>query len=450
MGKSQFIGGSLVSVLVPVYNVEAYIERCARSIFDQGYPYLEIVFVDDGCTDSSISILERVMNEYSHLSEKISIIHHKQNRGLAAARNTAVDACHGDFVLHVDSDDWIEPNTIEVLARRQRETGADLVYTSGFYRHHNECVKEDCHGWSTDKDCLLTSFLQDKATISIWSKLIKRSLYTDNKIMSDEGGSYYEDFQVLSRLIYYSQIITSVDGYLYHYNRANSNSIVANIPNSVEIQREGLRSIETVCDFFQDKEQHYLDSVKWFFWHYIHRMIDINSCYGNKEGYEEFMWLLSRLEEQNRYTSYHITCQIEKPSYAELLGYMRFQIADAFPLLRGEERIKSFTDKLYAHAKFCLCRDNGYLVGMMAYYANGKGADFVYLSQAYISPSYRKKGLYNRMLAIVTNDARERGFHEMRLEVDKENKTAITCHLSNGFVKIETDTPNSFFMNKAI
>ena len=112
----------LVSVLIPVYQVEDFIERCARSVFEQTYQNLECVFVDDGSTDSSIDILNQIINEYPSLKDNVHIIHHQENRGLAAARNTAINSCHGDFVMHVDSDDWLEPDAAELLVRRQQET----------------------------------------------------------------------------------------------------------------------------------------------------------------------------------------------------------------------------------------------------------------------------------------------------------------------------------------
>lgn len=266
----------LVSVLLPVYQVEEYIERCARSVFEQTYQNLEFVFVDDGSTDSSIDLLKSVINDYHDLKDNIHIIRHLENKGLAAARNTAIKSCHGDFVIHVDSDDWIEPIAVQSLVQKQQETKADIVYTRGNFLETNESVKIDCRGWSTDKETLLTNFLQDKATICLWSKLIKRSLYTKHAIRCDERGSYYEDYQSLARLIYYSHTIACLDAYIYHYDRSNPGSIVSNIPYNTEIQKQGLISIQVVCDFFQDKEQRYLELVKRFYMNYLNRLETIN------------------------------------------------------------------------------------------------------------------------------------------------------------------------------
>ena len=145
-----------------------------------------------------------------------------------------------------------------------------------------------------------------------------------------------------------------------------------------------------------------------------------------------------------------ITCQREKPDYTEFLSYMRYQIDDAFPHLRGEERTVSFTDKLYAHADFCFCRDDGHLVGMIAYYANGKGADFAYLAQVYVSPNYRRMGLCSRMLDFVTQDAKSKGFQEIRLEVYKYNEDAQHYYTNHCFVTMYDSIPDKLLMRKTI
>ena len=96
----------LVSILVPVFNVEGYIERCARSLFEQTYSNLEFVFVDDCSPDDSMKILGRIVEDYPIRKDAVRIIRHDHNRGLAASRNTALDNASGFFVCTVDSDDW--------------------------------------------------------------------------------------------------------------------------------------------------------------------------------------------------------------------------------------------------------------------------------------------------------------------------------------------------------
>ena len=110
-----------VSVLVPVYGVERYIERCARSLFEQTYPNLEYVFVNDCTPDGSVVVLKRLMEEYPERKPFVRIINHERNRGISATRNTALDYASGEFVSFVDSDDWLESNAIELLVKRQME-----------------------------------------------------------------------------------------------------------------------------------------------------------------------------------------------------------------------------------------------------------------------------------------------------------------------------------------
>lgn len=290
----------LVSILVPVYNVETYIERCARSIFGQTYNAVEFVFVDDGCTDSSIAVLNRVIDEYPRLKQHIYIIRHPQNRGLAAARNTAVDACHGDFVIHVDSDDWIELDAIELLVKKQQETDADMVYTKGYYKHTQTTQWLNNDGWSTNKETTLANLLQYRASIGICSKLIRRTLYIKHGIRCNERGSYFEDFQILSQLIYYLQTLACIDESVYHYNRLNTGSICSNLSTNIEIQRQGIVSIQAVIDFFRDKEHHYYMMAQQFYVRYLRMRLYDNCRHWNKDGYKEFLTLLEQTDRSHR------------------------------------------------------------------------------------------------------------------------------------------------------
>ena len=106
-----------VSILVPVYGVEKYIERCARSLFEQTYDNIEYIFVDDCTKDRSIVILQKVLEGYPNRKNQVKILHHEKNRGLSAARNTALDASTGDYLMHVDSDDYLRKDAVLLLQR---------------------------------------------------------------------------------------------------------------------------------------------------------------------------------------------------------------------------------------------------------------------------------------------------------------------------------------------
>ncbi len=118
-----------VSVCIPVYGVEKYIERCARSLFEQTMKDgIEFIFVDDCTPDRSIEILERVLKEYPQREKQVTVLHHPVNRGLVAARNSALAAASGDYIIHCDSDDWVDLDLYEKMYAKAAETDADMVY----------------------------------------------------------------------------------------------------------------------------------------------------------------------------------------------------------------------------------------------------------------------------------------------------------------------------------
>ncbi len=116
-----------VSILVPIYNVEKYIERCAVSLFEQTYDNIEYIFIDDKGTDNSIQILEAVIKRYPNRQNNIKVIDHVVNKGLAVARNTALTNAEGRFVIHVDSDDYVEKDMVERCISCQSQDNSDIV-----------------------------------------------------------------------------------------------------------------------------------------------------------------------------------------------------------------------------------------------------------------------------------------------------------------------------------
>ena len=98
-----------VSVVIPVYGVEKYIERCARSLFEQTLDDIEYIFVNDCTKDRSIDILNEVINDYPARKQQIRIVHHKENKGLPFARQSGWQVATGEYVANCDSDDWVDP-----------------------------------------------------------------------------------------------------------------------------------------------------------------------------------------------------------------------------------------------------------------------------------------------------------------------------------------------------
>lgn len=247
-----------ISILVPIYRVEKYIERCARSLFEQTYSNLEFVFVDDASPDKSVEILWQVAANYPKWDGHITMIRHEKNRGLSAARNTLVDNCNGEFVLHVDSDDWIESNAVELLVKRQLETGADIV-TGLYYAHNaNEVYAEKQKGTSffkeKNREETLKSMLEIGSIVSVWNRLIRSSLYREHNIRWVESVDAGEDLLITPRLVYFSRKVASCNAITYHYNKSNANSYVNNIWHNWDMQLQLIHACQLNDDFLEIKE----------------------------------------------------------------------------------------------------------------------------------------------------------------------------------------------------
>lgn len=134
-----------VSICIPVYNVEKYIGRCARSLFDQTLDDIEYIFVNDCSPDRSMSVLERVIKEYPKRKPQIQIINHNTNQGSAAARNSCLSVATGEYIGWCDSDDWVEPQMYEKMYEKGVAEKADIVYCGFYFEFPNKQIRCDCN-----------------------------------------------------------------------------------------------------------------------------------------------------------------------------------------------------------------------------------------------------------------------------------------------------------------
>lgn len=217
-----------VSVLVPVYGVERYIEQCAVSLMEQTYEDVEYIFVNDCTPDASIERLREVVARYPERECQVRIIDHEQNLGSGAVRQTALDAATGDAVIFVDSDDYVDPLMIERLVEEMHQSGATIV-DGGFATVTNgDIANMKMPLRVRDKGYLKIILCQNVDSNRIWGRLIKKSLFTDNDIRFVQGIDYGEDFSVLPRLLINAQR-SVVDQCLYFYRNDNPQSYTNNI-----------------------------------------------------------------------------------------------------------------------------------------------------------------------------------------------------------------------------
>ncbi|MDR0874030.1 MAG: glycosyltransferase family 2 protein [Prevotellaceae bacterium] len=214
-----------VSILVPVYNVSNFIERCAHSLFQQTFEDIEYVFVNDCTPDDSIEKLQKVMAQYPN--RNVKIIHHEKNRGLAAARNTAIDHSTGKYIQVIDSDDWVEADMIENLYKKAEEEQADILVSDILMEKKNATIYQKEFIEYKNKTPFQIMLENEVIGGYLWAKFVKRELYVMPECRVIEGLNYLEDLHVSIRMFYFANKIVKIDRTFYHYNKTNENAITS-------------------------------------------------------------------------------------------------------------------------------------------------------------------------------------------------------------------------------
>ena len=250
-----------ISILTPIYGVEKYIEQCARSLFEQSYAPIEYIFVDDCTPDKSIGILQSLLKEYPERAQQVRIIHHDRNRGVGAARQTALMAATGDYLLFADSDDMLPEDAVKKLARKADSSHADLI--DGGYR---EWCDEKAGRLQkpfdvSDKKLLKLLVCQNIITNRLWGRIYKRSLIMEHRIFFEEGINYAEDLFWNAQFMFYGKKM-NIDDAVYYYRTDNENSYNHNISEKNLLSY--FKSTRRLIDFFEqnDKEHQYLRATE--------------------------------------------------------------------------------------------------------------------------------------------------------------------------------------------
>lgn len=214
-----------VSVIIPVYKAAPYIERCAKSLFEQTLDDMEFIFIDDQSPDDSIKILERIINVYPHTKDRVIIHRMDSNSGQAAARNEGLKFATGDYIIHCDPDDWVDKDFYEKLYKKAAGGEYDVVIGN---------FKENIGGIDmAHKLNLILNKPSDAFTspnyvfYTVWLYLIKASVIRDHRISFFDGINYSEDWGFLIRILFYAKSISNVEDTYYHYRKDNPNSITS-------------------------------------------------------------------------------------------------------------------------------------------------------------------------------------------------------------------------------
>lgn len=213
----------LISVIVPVYNIESYLPQCIESILQQTYSNLEIILVDDGAMDSSGAICDA----YAKKDCRIRVIH-KENEGLVAARKTGFEHSKGEYVFHLDGDDWIDCEALEMLERAARNNNSKLVQMGFVIEEDNPRLQQYQNAVIEVDDCarerLLTNWMDGKAVLDnqIFNKLFSRELFEMIYSAVPKEMSYGEDCLCFLHLLKCIEQFCTITNCLYHYRVRNT------------------------------------------------------------------------------------------------------------------------------------------------------------------------------------------------------------------------------------
>ena len=210
----------MISLIIPVYQVSDYIERCIRSVIRQSYDNIECIIVDDASEDDSISKCEMLIKSYDGLIH-FKILHHEKNRGLSAARNTGTKAATGEYIFYLDSDDEITPDCLEKMILLA-EKHPDVPMVIGYYCTKMENGKrktfpeDNLPSYVASHEQIISIFYNKLVPLFAWNKLIKRSFIEDNKLYFKEG-IVYEDIIWMFWSVKYLTTVAILNDVTYHY-----------------------------------------------------------------------------------------------------------------------------------------------------------------------------------------------------------------------------------------
>lgn len=272
----------MISIVVPIYNVEKYLPQCVNSLLNQTYKNLEIILVDDGSLDKSGEICD----EFSKNDNRIIVIH-KENNGLSSARNAGLEIAKGDYIGFVDSDDWLDETMYETLLKLITDNDSDISCCK-FFKTADSDEKIPVNDNETIQSFTniegLNNFYTDlyTQTVVAWNKLYKRNLFDNvvypiGKIHEDEGTTY--------KLFYKANKITYTNRPLYYY-RTTPNSITTRKFNKkrldiIDVYDEKIKFIRSI-----NNDHIYSKTLKWYLFTLINCYYE---CSENMEDNEKYL-----------------------------------------------------------------------------------------------------------------------------------------------------------------
>lgn len=242
-----------ISVIVPVYNTEDYLEKCIRSIMNQTYKNLEIITINDGSTDNSLSILENLKKE----DDRIIIIN-QENMGVSKARNKGLDYATGEFIGFVDSDDFLEEDMYDIMIKHLIEENADLCRIKAFIYNREGGIEEisndrKIYTYNNELE-IMNVYLQNELKIAVWDKLFRKSAVENIKF---DSSLFNEDAAYVWEACLNSRKVVMDTKQLYHHIKRSNNSLTSApfSESNLTLYHYCKENFEKLMDEYENREQ---------------------------------------------------------------------------------------------------------------------------------------------------------------------------------------------------
>ena len=222
-----------ISIIITIYKSEKYIRKCAQSLFEQTLDEIEYIFVNDATPDKSISILKSVLNNYPSRMPYVKIINLTQNKGVSNARRIGIENATGEYIIHCDSDDYVDKDMYEKLHLKAKETDADIVGCN--FQHEFSDIQYVFHQqYAKNMEENIRNLINGKIFPSLCTSLTRRCLITENNISFPIGLNMGEDLFFNLQLYLHSKKIVGMAWAPYHYQHNENSSCVQRTRESID------------------------------------------------------------------------------------------------------------------------------------------------------------------------------------------------------------------------
>lgn len=284
-----------VSVIIPFYNASRYLKVCAESLMQQTLKEVEYIFINDASTDSSLTILEGILKLYPN--RKTKVINLEKNGGISNARNIGLDNSTGEYIIHCDSDDWIDPEAYASLYKLAHDNNADIAACNFIHEYGND--SKDFHQpYSGDMKENMKRLLNGEIFPSLWSSMIKKELICNYDINFPKDLNMGEDLLFNVKAYYYANMIAHTESSFYHYRHSESSVCVRRSRKSIDSDITIARLIE---EFFIDN--------------------NCQKCYEKEISYRKFFSKLALINDLNNTNLYEEWLRIYPETNTHIWDY---------------------------------------------------------------------------------------------------------------------------------